>query len=738
MAGASPVSALRRPSKDLDTFQGPGVRGAVLWSVLLLAVACLPAWWHTTAIERRALPADAVLDASPGDSSSCPARFPIRIRLAPYGPHVLDWVAVAQDTQDVLRRAADQVADADRSAGGDGGAAACVYFDVVPAFEAYEYRTPIDILTHSAPGSNGTEWGADQDGYVLDYRIGVFGSGSIAPSAAGLSALIPLDETASASDAGAHIAAEILDVFPLSCLSHSGGVCESDPAGEASGKTIQYMRPVEIVFSLVQEDTTALPAHAELSRITHSGNDSPWSSSAPTEKPDTHQYTSWSLAQSLDLALARQAADPRTPSVSGNKHEHHEMTTGADKLAATLAYLSHLGLHHFQLTTQMLFYAPLAFEPTLDTVTWTAKEYVQVARNVSIAAPATEALPSVDDAEASAGKNSNAVEPAADAEAAAGEASSGGQGDELTGDQMVGPEYELQYFVEEQEVTHVRNRSVVEPADLQTFVNAGAWSLGGSLPVTLRSMRGGEADAVASSNSSSGPRPGRGQRQEEPQTLHMLYFVPAPRHRPLFIRGSDGDVSPSHSWVIPQWGGVVLEQQPVSGGDVPLSPERLDDALLLWDKQLRKLLGVPLLPDGSSPRFASDVLALARVHENVRAARDTLRSTARLIEQMQALGVDRHVHADFEAALSSLHLAAAPSLLSGRAMRELLRHAWDASYFATRSFLHPSMIAQLYFPDEHKYAIYTPLFAPAAVPLLVALVRLFKTRRALRAAKPKH
>ena len=33
------------------------------------------------------------------------------------------------------------------------------------------------------------------------------------------------------------------------------------------------------------------------------------------------------------------------------------------------------------------------------------------------------------------------------------------------------------------------------------------------------------------------------------------------------------------------------------------------------------------------------------------------------------------------------------------------------------------MLALLYFPDEHKYAVYTPLFGPMMVPLLIAGVK---------------
>lgn len=33
------------------------------------------------------------------------------------------------------------------------------------------------------------------------------------------------------------------------------------------------------------------------------------------------------------------------------------------------------------------------------------------------------------------------------------------------------------------------------------------------------------------------------------------------------------------------------------------------------------------------------------------------------------------------------------------------------------------MLAMLYFPAEHTWAVYTPLFAPIGVPLFVAILR---------------
>lgn len=42
---------------------------------------------------------------------------------------------------------------------------------------------------------------------------------------------------------------------------------------------------------------------------------------------------------------------------------------------------------------------------------------------------------------------------------------------------------------------------------------------------------------------------------------------------------------------------------------------------------------------------------------------------------------------------------------------------------AEKAFFDDKMGSMLYFPDEHKYAIYTPLFGPLALPLLMALLK---------------
>lgn len=68
-------------------------------------------------------------------------------------------------------------------------------------------------------------------------------------------------------------------------------------------------------------------------------------------------------------------------------------------------------------------------------------------------------------------------------------------------------------------------------------------------------------------------------------------------------------------------------------------------------------------------------------------------------------------------------------------LQKLLNLTHSSELLSSRAFFNPNMLGQLYFPDEHKYAVYTPLFGPLAVPLLVAGVRLFKEMRQLNAKK---
>jgi Phosphatidylinositol-glycan biosynthesis class S protein len=74
--------------------------------------------------------------------------------------------------------------------------------------------------------------------------------------------------------------------------------------------------------------------------------------------------------------------------------------------------------------------------------------------------------------------------------------------------------------------------------------------------------------------------------------------------------------------------------------------------------------------------------------------------------------------------------------LHSSAFNVALRHSSLALEYAEKAFFDDKMVSMLYFPDEHKYAIYTPLFGPLALPLVMALLKelqgIFKRWKAMR------
>jgi phosphatidylinositol glycan class S len=52
-----------------------------------------------------------------------------------------------------------------------------------------------------------------------------------------------------------------------------------------------------------------------------------------------------------------------------------------------------------------------------------------------------------------------------------------------------------------------------------------------------------------------------------------------------------------------------------------------------------------------------------------------------------------------------------------------------AQHVSNLAYFDPTLLPLLYFPQEHKYAVYTPLFGPVSVPLVMGLVREFKEWR---------
>jgi phosphatidylinositol glycan class S len=164
------------------------------------------------------------------------------------------------------------------------------------------------------------------------------------------------------------------------------------------------------------------------------------------------------------------------------------------------------------------------------------------------------------------------------------------------------------------------------------------------------------------------------------------------------------------SWLIPQWGGVVIQP------DV----RDLEGAMLTFSHQLLLLLGAPVERTEGMTSLPLKLTTLSRVRsaELLLRASSTLGSLARLTLALPSISIPPSVAEGVQTTLEHLELAC--GRLGGK---EGLEHARIAEEAAERAFFEKSMVGQVYFPDEHKVAVYLPLLGPVGVPLVMGVVK---------------
>lgn len=215
-------------------------------------------------------------------------------------------------------------------------------------------------------------------------------------------------------------------------------------------------------------------------------------------------------------------------------------------------------------------------------------------------------------------------------------------------------------------------------------------------------------------------------------TINFIAYIPAQNYIPIILEDSQ-----SNSWLVPQWGGITIlnprlierEESELGLSDLPsyLDLEQLQPAFENFQTQLLQLLGIsqssklPLHERLKSFQRLSGLSLYIRTSSN-------LGSLARLAQHLSSIPIPRHVlhsveHAldrleDFKLCLGKTTVSSWPTCLGS------VREAFVDS---EKAFFDKSMVGQVYFPDEHKVAVYLPLLGPIGVPLLVGLIRELKT-----------
>lgn len=230
----------------------------------------------------------------------------------------------------------------------------------------------------------------------------------------------------------------------------------------------------------------------------------------------------------------------------------------------------------------------------------------------------------------------------------------------------------------------------------------------------------------------------------EVKNLHFLLYNPAKDHRPLVYVGEAEDEEERRTmaveqeaegaawgWIIPSWGGAIIYNGlKESEGDeqLPTEQELQQEILPVFHEQIRTLLALPPLSDeGKDHRLGIYHLKRRLVLSRAREAVETLTATLNSLTKLTNLEVGREVQASVSTSLAALSRLA--TFASGRpsTLEEMFPVSLLASTSASAAFHDPRMVGMLYFPAEHTYAVYTPLFGPLAVPMILAGLKIGKS-----------
>ncbi|CAO1626198.1 unnamed protein product [Sympodiomycopsis kandeliae] len=224
--------------------------------------------------------------------------------------------------------------------------------------------------------------------------------------------------------------------------------------------------------------------------------------------------------------------------------------------------------------------------------------------------------------------------------------------------------------------------------------------------------------------------------------LHFVIYNPSEQHQPLLYLGDDEDDEEERStekakelfsdpdyksdhwgWVVPTWGGVIVHNRQTNNSGDNFSDEIQSKLLPIFQDQLRLLLNLPSSMHDSKLNqwHQKRNLIKTRTKESV----ETLQAIYTSISKLKNLEIDSKVQHYVSSCLFALH-----QIESGNNQIEASLNALVNSLSA---YHHPKLLGILYFPMEHVYAVYTPLFGPLAVPLLLVgikeLKRIVKERK---------
>ncbi|CCJ31432.1 unnamed protein product [Pneumocystis jirovecii] len=213
--------------------------------------------------------------------------------------------------------------------------------------------------------------------------------------------------------------------------------------------------------------------------------------------------------------------------------------------------------------------------------------------------------------------------------------------------------------------------------------------------------------------------------------INFLVYVPPRNIQPLFLKDLHDNLITTNSFLVPQWGSIIIHNQNHTDIDIShLNITQLQPIFHIFISNFLSLLGTPSLPSYISIEplpvlnaWRLDGLYRQRITENIISASETLGSLARLAQRIHNMVIPDQVQQDVSKTID--YLKKTCQSLNDSKFSNALNYSRIAVNSAEKAFFDPSMVSMLYFPDEHKYGVYLPLFGPLFFPLVIPLLREF-------------
>ncbi|OQR80991.1 hypothetical protein THRCLA_11899 [Thraustotheca clavata] len=229
------------------------------------------------------------------------------------------------------------------------------------------------------------------------------------------------------------------------------------------------------------------------------------------------------------------------------------------------------------------------------------------------------------------------------------------------------------------------------------------------------------------------------------QLIHFMAALPSSSHSPLVVRTKSKSKESSQSFIIPGYGGIAIL-------DPSSEPrEQIHKMMEVAVAQLRHFLGLHSKPISTSSitqlpakysgmaLWERDILARFWLEKHWHSTLSALTSIGKLVNDMPQIIVLPRIQTQVNKAIKLIENTTSaidtPSSLSALNTLSMLKDLREAVDVIESAYYDSTMVAQLYFPEEHIYAVYLPLILPLVLPFGFGLVREVKRYKKKQASK---